>query len=399
MELTLGDQELLYADVVGKLRAAAHADRTVDAAQIHLINIQDIIRSAGVHWQKMKDRIRTGSMTFLIGSLWPNDIVIPCGDGFLIIYARGDPAQLARRSAELQGLLTEFYCGQAGLETLKVEVHHQRADADTFGDIVFASEATHAAADEPGDTMMFLPVWSPQIGLIASYCCAPLVGGAASYRFGYDANYRDEGLLSERDFLARDLAILERALHALASRDGEGPHPAICATVHSSTMQSRVSRGAYLARLRDLPANLIKYFVLKISEIERGAPITAVADWTGVLRTRVGHVVLEFHRNDPVAPALDQTGAWGAGFALSGRDNDEHGEGGRIRQTIRAWGETLERRRMRFFVDNARTPGIAQAAADAGAHFVTSEALWPAAPAPQNVRTLSAPFQSARQMR
>lgn len=394
--MSSGDQDFLFSEVIEKLRAAARADRAVDAAQVHLVNLQDIIRNAGPHWQKIKDRIRVGSLIFLRGCLGAEDIVIPCGDGFLIIYARGEPGALTERSAELQTLLTAYYCGEDGLSALRVEVEHKQVDQASFGDLMVLARTD--AVIEPAQEaapFAFQPVWSPQARLIATYCCTPVHAEPTGRRFGYDALYRDEGHHERRAFLELDLAMLDAALEALGTYGDAGPHPAVGACVHASTIHNRTARTAYLASLRRLPLSLSRYFFVKIAEIERGAPLITVADWVGLLRARTSHVLLEFHHSDAAVHAVDQTGAWGAGFHLPNRFSDENADPAPVLRHLSHWSRMLVQKRMRFFVDNLRGEPLLAAAADVGVQFVTSEAHWPAAARPGSVFVAQAAGQRA----
>jgi hypothetical protein len=391
----MGDQDFLFSEVIEKLRAAARADRQVDAAQVHLINLQDIIRNAGPHWQKIKDRIRAGSLTFLRGCLGDDDIVIPCGDGFLVIYAQGDNAALAERSVEMQGLLTEYYCGQEGLSALQVEVEHKQVDSNSFGDLmVSARDASQASLppEPPAPVFAFQPIWSPRARLIATYCATPLLGEPSNLRAGYEDIYRDEGHHERRAFLELDLQILDAALEQLTRYGGAEPRPAIGACVHASTIQNRSARTVYLESLKRVPPSLARHFFVKVAEIERGAPLVTIADWTGMLRPRVSRVLLEFHHSDPAVHAADQTGAWGAGFFLPNRYSDETDLEPVLRH-LRNWGRMLSQKRMRFFVDNLRNESLLAAAADAGAHFVTSQTHWPAVAEPGGVVVAHGPEQ------
>lgn len=371
--MKIADQDILFADVVERLRAAAHEDREIDAAQLHLINLHEIIQNAGPHWPLVKDRIRIGSMGFLRGCLDDEDIVIPCGDGFLVIYARGEYDALKQRSAELRTLLLEFYLGQDGLKALKVDVEHHRAAAHDIGSLLGAGPGPAAPAE--GATPMFAPIWSVRGRIIASYICAPPF---------YDEGFVDSGVHAADHYAAWDLAFLDAA-HAALAREAPSPRPGIGVSVHSSTLHVRASRALYLERLARIPPELARRLFVKIAEIERGAPMINVANWVGLVRARVRTVLLEFHHADQPPPTLGELGVWGAGYRLPDLSAQEGARAAEHIRRLRAWGQALRRQRLRLFIDNPRRAGLVRLAAEAGAAFVISDAFWPSAPAPGGV--------------
>src|SRR5262245_36643687 len=130
-------QDLLFADALERLRAAVQRDRPVDAAQLHLINLQEVIRRAGPHWSLIKDKIRLGSMRFLRGCVGDEDIVIPAGDGFLIIFSDGNPGEMKERAEEMRSLLLEFYLGQEEpVRALQVTVEERKFEPRELGALI-----------------------------------------------------------------------------------------------------------------------------------------------------------------------------------------------------------------------------------------------------------------------
>lgn len=378
--MPIADQDILFADVVERLRAAAHEDREIDAAQLHLINLHEIIENAGPHWPLVKDRIRLGSMGFLRGCLDDKDIVIPCGDGFLVIYAHGEVEALKQRSRELHALLLEFYLGQDGLKALKVDVEHHRAAAHDIGALLGQGPAP-AAVSASAATPMFAPIWSARGKIVASYICAPPF---------YDEGFAADGVHAADHYAEWDMAFLDAA-HAALAAEAPPPRPGIGVSVHSSTLHARAARGAYLERLARVPPELARRLFVKIAEIERGAPMINVANWVGLLRARVRTVLLEFHYTDQPPPTLNELGIWGAGYRLPDLPAQE---GARVAEHIRRmrhWGAALRRQRLRFFIDNPRRAGLVRLAADSGAAFILSDAFWPFAPAPGGVIPTPAP--------
>ncbi len=389
--MPLSGQDAIFAEAVSRLRSAADQDRSFDAAQMQLINLPEIIKTAGPHWQRLKDKIRTGSVGFLRGCLNDNDIVLPAGDGFLIIFAEGDPEELKQRAVELRNLLLEFYLGEEALKDLRIDVaHRQLASRDLKA--LAAPPPPPPARDASAHMCMFAPIWSARAQIIASYFCVPVHRDHGGARFGYDKGYADTGVNAHRDYCDLDLSMLDVVETALNRFNAADTRPVLGASVHSTTFQNRVARAAYLERLARIPPEHLKHVFVRIAEIEPGAPTINLTDWAGLLRGRVKNIALECHPSEAAPPNFSQIGVWGAGYAVPASVSAEASEVvAQVRQ-MRRWGDGMSRQRLRFLLDHVDRPGLVRLAAEAGAGFITSHAFWPfqkwpggivAAPAPQ----------------
>jgi hypothetical protein len=379
--------DFLLADITQRLRET-HADRTFDVAQMHLINLPEIINAAGRNWPKLKDKLRADSVKFLKACLEEDDLVIPAGDGFLIDFARGEPAEVKLRGDELRDVLLEFYRGQEEFKNLGISVAHRQIAAKEIGAMFAPPPPPSAGADT--HACVFAPVWSARAQLIASYFCVPMRGARA----GYDEGYAEEARHARRDYVALDLRLLDLAQAALESYSPDDVHPIIGISVHATTMQHRGARGAFLDRLAKISPELMKHVIVSIAEIEPGAPLINLADWSGMLRARAQHVLLEFHHSE-AAPDLSNVGVWGAGYRAAPRANEEGAESGPHARRLGRWGDSLSRRRIAFYMADLHRPEMVRQAAQAGAQFFTSNTLWPFAPGPGGVVSAPAPFPPA----
>jgi hypothetical protein len=368
-------QDFSFAEVVQRLRAASGDERTFDAAQMQLINLPEVIRGAGPRWPKLKETIRASSVGFLKGCLEGDDIVLPAGDGFLIIFARGETAALRARAEELREMLLEFYAGDQALKELGIRLEHRLISSLELGAML--APPSPPSAEPTTHSCLFAPVWSPGGKVVASYFCFPVHREADGPHYGYDKGYARDGQFAHRDYCELDLGLLDIAQAALERYGDDDAHPAIGVSVHSTTLQNRAARAIYLERLAKVPAHLMKRAHVKIAEIEPGAPLINLADWAGMLRFRARNILLEFHHSEITPPTLVELGVWGAGYQAPMSVNQNGAHTGPAMRQLRKWGESLTRQRLRFFVDNLRRPGLVRAAADAGAHFITSDNFWP----------------------
>ena len=354
---------------------------------MHLINLPEVIQAAGADWPKLKDKLRTDSTSFLKACLDDDDLVIPAGDGFLIVFATAGAAEVKTRGEELRDVLLEFYRGQEGLKHLGIGLKQRTFGGAELG-AMFAAPPSRAPAK--GHECLFAPVWSARAQAIASYFGVPVRNG----RPGYDDGFAYDAKHISRDYAELDLKLLTAAEEALASYSPEEARPLIGISIHATTMTHRAARGAVLERLAKIEPALMKYVVVSVAEIEPGAPIIKLADWAGMLRARTPRIMLEFHHSD-APPNLSQVGVAAAGYRAPRRaDDDRAAIAGDARQ-LQRWGELLTRQRLPFFVADMDRTVLGQVALKAGAQFFTSAPLWPLVTQPGGVVSAPAPFPIA----
>lgn len=372
----------VYEEVVRKLKIAARTNRTVDAAQVHLINLTEIIQRAGRHWPLVRERIRAGSVEFLKGCLAEEDIIIPCGDGFLIIFGQGERTTLAARCIDIEELLTAFYTGQEGLEALQANVQKRKLEEGALDELM-RLQASDAPAPEHrsfgGRQLVFAPVWSARAELIACHFCKPTLCEHGIVRTGYNPDYRAHGRHEGEIYDSLDMEILDEALAAIAHFDETGARGMVGASVHVSTLRHQRSRMTYFARLAGAPHTLTQRLIVQVAEIEVGAPPFTLADWIGMLRGHVRRVALEFHHTERSLDRLGEIGAWAAGFQLPPHRRDvSEGVLKIMRDQLATWGRATQRQQVKLCVENFRSAALLHAARDAGLEMATSDVFWPA---------------------
>ncbi len=382
-------------EAIVKLRAAAAADRHVEAAQMRLINLTDIIRASGSNWRRTKEAISLGSISFLRGCLEEEDIVIPCGDGFLIIFASTVADEVTRKTEEIRQLLILFYLGQQGLDRLNVHASRTTLQPSVLQALAANELTIEDAQDEPVTSrrFAFAPIWHVQKQVIISHFCTPVCDGADGPIYAYDPAFVETGVGEPSDFLATDIEALERVdAHLQVLRSG-ALQPALGVPVHASTMQRRARRTQYLKRLDQVVPDHARRLSVRISEIPHGTPITTIADWVGLLRGSVRTILLQFHHSEPPPIQVERSGATGAGFYTPRRACKSKVELSRFLHQVELWAATLARQRMILYVDNVGQMPLAKRAIELGAHLLTSDALWPVAEQPGEARY--APLASA----
>lgn len=392
----------LNEELVRKLKTAARTTGALPAAQVQFLNINDLAARSGRHWPAVNDRIRTGSLSYIRGCMDADDLVIPCDDGFLILFTEGDSARHAERAQELQSMLAAFYFGEEGLETLRVQVDPRRLNSDDVRALVDsqsragAISATGARHQESDHDIVFWPVWAAKADLIALHLCSPNFCDQGIVRCGYDKGFQPTARHANADFADLDLAILQSASSALSRLLIRSPASVVGATVHVTTLRRRKALGDYLRALQTIPESTRQRMVVKIAEIEPGAPTSSLIEWTSLLRQHVRHVGLGFHHTDRAFDRFRHVGAWSAGIELPSHGPAPSAEIKRSLSTlIERWTRAVGPIGVRLHIEGFRSVELLAAAKRYGLDFASSEIAWPPLTQPADVISARLPERSA----
>ncbi|HVY86984.1 MAG TPA: hypothetical protein VG943_17760 [Caulobacterales bacterium] len=355
-------------------------DGVAEAVQIKVIGLDEVRAAAGDRWPRMRERVRSGSMNMLNRLAGPGDVVIPAGDGFLVILAESHTRDAQRRGEEMSRALHDFYLGEQELATLRPEAHAQRLDAEGLRRLVSASIKAEAGAPDARrrTEIVAAPIYLPHDRKLSAQVIAPVVGAAGVKRIGYDADFIHTGQHQPgADFLELDILLLRSAISRLHAALDAGRLQAIGVHVHASTMQQRKSRDVYLHELSALDEEMHRLLFVIIGEIEKGAPLISIADWSSALRQHAARVWLDLHHTDHSLSNVAGAGAWAAGFQLPNLSGLDNPRAQRMVEHAGTWSRTLRAQGMRLFVHNFRTKDVLDAAARAGVDFAMGDGLWP----------------------
>lgn len=390
----------LSEQLVRKLKTAARTTGALPAAQVQFLNLGDLAARSGRHWPAVNDRIRTGSLSYIRACLDADDLVIPCDDGFLVLFAEGDSADHAARSRELQSTLAAFYFGEEGLETLKVQVDPRQLSGGDIRAIVDNGrsdvKANPAAAEPSAHDIVFWPVWAVKAELIALHLCAPNYCDLGVVRCGYDKGFRLSARHADADFAQLDRAILQSASAALARLLVRSPASVVAATVHITTLRRRQALGDYLRALQDIPESTRQRMVLKIAEIEPGTPTANLIEWISQLRQHVRHVALGFHHTERAFERFRHVGAWSISIELPAHGPAPNADTQRSLNTLmERWMRAAGPAGTRLHIEGFRSMELLAAAKRSGLDFASSDIAWPPLPQPRDIVSARLPVQNA----
>lgn len=364
-----------------RLKAMADAGGSIEAAQVKLIGLDEIREAAGARWPRMRERVRSGSLSILTQHTSPDDVIIPAGDGFLIMLAEGRAGDAQRRCQEMRNALLKFYLGEEALAALRPEVSSRALTAAGLTDLIASRmrESSDLIAKGHRDEMAAAPVLVTHETRVGAVMVAPIVRDGPVRRIAHNAEFILDGRHhGDQDFLELDIALLDAALAQARWIRETGKRSAVGVCVHSTTLQSRRSREAYLGWLQGVDQELRRSVFISINEIERGAPLMSISEWCIALRARVPRVSLNLHYADNAIGCLGGTGAWAAGFHLptfAGAQRD--GREQALRSKIRFWAKALHNQGMTVVVHGFQDVTFLDGARAMGVDLLTSDAHWP----------------------
>lgn len=372
-----------FDQIAGRLRSMSRDGGSIEAAQVKVIGLDEIREAAGPRWPRMRERVRQGSLSILSQHTGPDDVIVPAGDGFLIVLAEGPAGDTQRRCQQMRDALLSFYLGEDALKSLRPEVKNRSLNADGLTDLIASSMRDKpVVARAHDDEIALAPMLATHEHKIGATMVAPVTRGTQVRRVAYNPDFILDGRHhGPQDFLELDIALLDAALQRAERLQQTGAFAIIAVCVHSSTMQLRRSRDAYVTWLAEIDPDLRRMLIINICEIERGAPLISIAEWCTRLRVYVARVALEFHYADHAIGSVGGSGAWAAGFhlpAFAGAQRDLRAQ--RLRTQIKFWSRTLRSQGLRLIVQGFQEAAFLEEAKCLGVDMLTSDTHWPFAP-------------------
>jgi hypothetical protein len=382
--------------IATRLRDISRDGGSIEAAQVRVIGLDEIRIAAGPRWERIRERVRTGSLEILSRHTGPDDVVVPAGDGFLIILAEAPPGMVQQRCQEMRDALVRFYLGDEALTSLRAEVKNRVLTPDGLTDLIAGSTRHDAKAQRNvvakshQDEIACAPVLVTHEERVGAVLAAPVAHGRSGKRIAYNPDFILDGRHhTQHDYLELDIAVLDRALHAATLLKESGHARAVGVTVHASTMQLRRAREIYLGWMAETDPAVRRTLFVMISEIERGTPLLSISDWCAGLRAFASMVWLDFHLTDHAIASVGGTGAWGAGFNLpifAGAQKAPRVA--RLSDQISFWSRSLSQQGLHLIVHGFQEPGFLAMAGPLGVDLATGDATHPFAFSDDEVRAL-----------
>lgn len=366
--------ELELERLAGRVRAAARGDGLVETAQVKLVGLDEVRLAAGARWPRMREHVREGSLRIIAQRIGAEDAVIPCGDGFLVVFAEACPEQTQKRSAEIGEALLSFYLGEDALRSLRAEIERESISAAHLAVLVTGQAASPHSSPSRSDLALgrFWPIWSTRHLAVAAHLCGPAINDEHGLRLGYGLDFLESAQHAARDYLDLDLCLLEQACSA-----AEAAAAPVGLTVHVTTLQARKSRTTYLKHLAANASPAHQRMFLTIAEIEPGTPLMSLTEWTTALKRFTPRVALDLHRSDRAIGALASTGAWAGGYHLPATRLLSSLQAREALNELDGWCRTLRRQGLMPLVNGFQDAAFLDLAGYSELAFAGGEKLWP----------------------
>ncbi|WP_291842609.1 hypothetical protein [Maricaulis sp.] len=263
-------------------RAMARGER-IDVGQFRLVNLTAVREKAGEHWPSTKKKVFAAGTQFLAKRLADEDAVIPCEEGFLVLFARppDDPAAFLSALGEA---LMAFFLGSPESAEIGVESEASRVAADEITQLATASAAPtpihiktpEAKPAEPSrlprtrpvseyqdeDVLAhYRPLWDAhkQVIAINAALAKVVVGGRALE--GRRAIATGMSKVSQFDL---DTCALDAAISMMTALARKQKRITLRIALHASSWSDREHRSALSARIESLPEPARKSLLVRI---------------------------------------------------------------------------------------------------------------------------------------
>jgi hypothetical protein len=382
----------LILQIADRLKDAVRDQRPLETAQVHVVGLDQVKANAGASWNEISGRVREGSMAFIAERVGPGDVVIPAGDGFVVIYADAD-GQEAKREA-LQNELNAFYMSDETTKPLSANIQGASFGPDMLIEQLRKPDPTPfweiakpmTAAELP---LSVLPVWSVGQEAVTGYWITPEQVGRPVGRFAYDPVWAETGWHREdKDFLELDLRILAKAVAEVQACLQKGRRCLVGYTVHSTTLLNRNRKRSYMEALSLTPADCRPFLQGRIGELQSGTPMGAVAEWGRQIRQVTARVDLEIHQTHRDVNNMTDLGVSGIACVMA-NPHPSPADYTAVSRNITVWARDLKRQNLKLRLDNLEDPRLLGQALDVQADACTSFRLWPAVTEPEGMKPYS----------
>jgi hypothetical protein len=120
-----------------RLKAALAGRKTIEMGQFQMLNLDMVRAETGEQWIPLRKKIYNVAVHFIEKRLHPDDVLVRCRGGFILVFAHLSGHEAKERVARLSDQLNAFFLGDRVLKQLEI-----RADART----VTASELAQVVA-------------------------------------------------------------------------------------------------------------------------------------------------------------------------------------------------------------------------------------------------------------
>lgn len=386
----------------GRLREIAQHRPELDVTQLQVINLEDVREAYGERWPEVRRRVLETSINFLKNRITPEDLLIPCGNGFIVVFGSIDGTSAEIAGLQLARSLNNFFVGEEGLERFRFRCKHQTLEIAGIANLVRALSAvdpaepiqgTLATEDTKEISFKFQPLWDAKHEAISTYRTRAFDAKGKALD---DGEHDGPGASSGRGNLARDLASILSSVSALDRLLKRGDQAIIAMTLHASTLANSQQLREILQALEAIDQRTRRYLLIVLGDVVHGFPRYHLHEHVRLLSQKIERVAIELSFDEPDIESVMGSRAWGLGYPLP-RIHHPHSPDSvaSVVSRIQRDAKRAARHGKRLLVGCDGEPALVQRCRTAGADYIGCRALWPALEFPRSVERAELPNPAA----
>ena len=283
-------------DLNSILKAVLAEKQKVDIGQFQLLNLDRIKEASGENWPAMKKKIFDAASHFIEKRLSIKHILVPCEEGFLIIFAE-HADNIAEEVENITEEMIAFFLGNPDLPDLEVACDAQAVSPGELAQIATAT-STPPRAKSPDIPSMdalpplhelgpgaedaqacFRPIWDAERQAITANLCFTKVHVEGRLIEGRRAI---ETRMSNIDHLTLDLVSARSAFQAFLAFFKKKKRNIFAISIHETTLLNAESRARFLDCLSGVPEVARKSFWLRLeaADIPHGNAFPALEEFS-----------------------------------------------------------------------------------------------------------------------
>ena len=160
-------------EAIPELQALFNRTGGLDIGQLQFINLGAVKRRTGERWESFQEKIFQTGQFFIEKRTSPEDLIIRCRDGFIIVFAELIAAAAKKKCAKISKEMNTFFLGREELREVQISISHDTIDANQFRKLAAASGVQSIAARNdddaentsaktsaaPWERIVYRPVW------------------------------------------------------------------------------------------------------------------------------------------------------------------------------------------------------------------------------------------------
>ena len=384
-----------------RLLEIAQARPQLDVTQLQIINLEDVREAYGDKWPEVRVRVFETSINFLKNRITPEDLLIPCGNGFIIVFGsiEGTSAEIA--GLQLARALNNFFVGEEGLEHFRFRCKHQTLEIAGIANLVRALSAivpsepitgTLAEEDTNKISFKFQPLWDAKHEALSTYRTRAYDAKGQPL----DNDDHDGAYASGRGKLAHDLASIATSVSALERLLKQGDQAIIAMTLHASTLADTKQLSEILQTLEAINHSMRRYLMIILGDVVHGYPRYHLDENVRLLTQKIERVAIELSFDEPDIQSISASPAWALGYPIPRLQHPLLAASvTSVASRVQRDAKQATKHGKRLIIGCDGEPTLVPHCRAAGADYIGCRDLWPALNFPRSVQRAELPSPAA----